>query len=270
MKITHILTFATFVGGAWCLNAAVSVDGTIVDEAKRPVLNSQVRVYDGDKLLTPVAQPTTLQGRYHIDLPDFTGDHLMLQIDAKGFSSARITVVVSRGKIDVEPIVLKKKPGLVGGALQISTSPNQNLKILESVVRNDADVPVEIREVHLLGSTQSKIDCADYSPGVISTISKSGDRLAVRISVPEEHWNEEKAISGRFESLPCGISRLHLSFDVSWSVAPKKRQKLRIEIPIRMVVRAGSMNKTVSLNTFQFLIMRLVDEEQQANDFKSF
>jgi hypothetical protein len=259
-----------FAGIALCSDPVVSLDGTVLDQTKRPIFTAQVRVYDGDKLLTLIAQPTSLQGRYHVDLAGFTGNHVTVQIEAKGFSTARVTVVLSTRAVTVDPIVLKKPPGLSAGSLQLSTSPDHNKRILEAVIENGASVPIDIREIHILGANRAKIDCADYSPGVISTIVQSGEQLSVRISVPEENWKEDKTISGRYESLPCGVSRLHLTFGVTWALAPKKRQKLRIEVPSRVVLESIGPRKTVNINSIQFFVLRIVDGEQQATDFKSF
>jgi hypothetical protein len=291
------------------LPAAV-VEGTVCDESKHPVLSARVRVYNGAKLLTSVPEPVSLQGKYRISLPTYQGDRVTLEVDAPGYSSAKVTVVLPANGTPIEAIVLRQQPGLVLGQLQEKESPDHKVQILagcgkrgldhrktvlverrinnlqrlvsaekgffrnllEVSMTNAAASPVTVTGVSVLASAQPSIDCADKSPGIISTIRQKGSELVVRISVLEEYWQEEEALAGKVEILPCGVTRLHLSFPVMWTFPGQKTDKLLVQIPMQIpmqiTVPDGTSKRTMNLKEMRTLVVRLVDDHQQTKDSK--
>jgi hypothetical protein len=133
---------------------------------------------------------------------------------------------------------------------------------------NAAASPVTVTGVDVLASAQPSIECADKSPGIISTIRQNDSELAVRISVPEEHWQEEEALAGKVEILPCGVTRLHLSFPVMWTFPGQKTDKLLVQIPMQLTVPDGTSKRTINLKEMRTLVVRLVDDHQQTKDSK--
>jgi len=251
------------------LNAAV-VKGVVVDEAKHPIPGAKIRALDGNTTLSQFPEVTSLQGQYTVNLPSFGGDRLMLEVQASGYVTARVAVLLSSSETTVAPITLSKVLGLTAQPLQTSDVPDHKTRIFETELFNEAADPLTIHNIEILLSKEAKIDCADISPAVLLVIDAAATNPAVHISVPGRQYTDDRALSGSIEDLPCGVSRVKLKFPLSMTVAGKSHDRLRIDIPV--VVKASDHGKlqTVELREYQYVVVRFLDTEKVLAETKSF
>jgi hypothetical protein len=251
------------------LNAAV-VTGVVVDEAKHPIPGAKIRALDGNTALNQFPEVASLQGHYTLNLASFGGDHLTLEVQASGYVTARVAVLISNSETAVAPITLSKALGLVAQPLQTSDVPDHKTRIFETELTNEAADPLTIHNIDILLSQEAKIDCADISPAVLLVIDAAARNPAVHISVPGRQYTDDRALSGSIEQLPCGVSRVKLEFPLSMTVAGKSHDRLRIDVPVEVKAYDQGKFQSVKLKEYRYVVVRFFDTEKVLAETKSF
>ena len=235
-----------------------------------PIPNAQVRVFDAKALIVSSPEAVDLQGRFSIDLASFKGTHANLEVQAPGFNTAHVTVLLPSPTVVVDPIVLSKALGLRAQGLQISQTPDKKTRILETEVINETPNPLSVKEIRIFFTREAKVECADTSPAVLIQIDTSTQNSEAHISTPGHGSLDNRALAGFIEQLPCGVSRIHLWFMLQCSVAGKEDATLRFEIPEDIKVTNEGRSQLVSLRDYPLVLVRFFDGEKAITEVKSY